>query len=219
MGNVNMEADQIHVRDNSHKSWRTVADALKALETSGESVAEDITELYTRDASRASKEDIANEFDAELSYFAGDYVYYEGTLFKFVANHSGDWDPADVVIAQIGDAIADISAAVDYSTTEQPTGQKWLDGKEIYFKTYEIAALPNSTTTRTPTGLSNLDKVVKIEGMAYGNSTHNPLPFVSTSAQYSIECWVDDNANIVLTSSANYSAYNGVVTLYYTKTA
>lgn len=218
MGNVNMEADQIHVRDNSHKTWRTVAEALKALETSSESVVDDITELYTRDASRASKDDIANEFDAELSYFAGDYVYYDGTLFKFTANHSGDWDPADVVIAQIGKAIADFSAAVDYSTTEQPTGQKWIDGKDIYFKTYEIQALPNATTTRTPTGLTNLDKVVKIEGMAYGNSTHNPLPFVSTSAQYSIECWVDDSANIVLTSSSNYSAYNGVVTLYYTKT-
>lgn len=106
----------------------------------------------------------------------------------------------------------------NYSTTEQATGQKWIDGKDIYFKTYEIVALPNATTTRTPTGLTNIDKVIKIEGMAYGNSTHNPLPFVSTSAQYSIECWVDDNENIVLTSSANYSAYNGVVTLYYTKT-
>lgn len=218
MGNVNMEADQISVRFNDHKSWRTVADALKALEASGEGVAEDITELYTRDASRASKDDIANEFSAETLYHTGDYAYYEGTLFKFTANHSGEWDQADVVIAQIGPAIA-TAGAVDYSTTEQPTGQKWIDGKEIYFKTYEIAALPNATTTRTPTGLSNLDKVIKIDGMAYGNSTHNPLPFVSTSAQYSIECWVDDNANIVLTSSANYSAYNGVVTLYYTKTA
>jgi hypothetical protein len=105
----------------------------------------------------------------------------------------------------------------NYSTEEQKTGQKWIDGKEIFFKTYEIAALPNSTTTKTSSGLTNLDKVVKIDGMAYGNSTHNPLPFVSIDQRYSIECWVDNSANIVLTSSSNYSAYSGVVTLYYTK--
>lgn len=219
MGNVNMEARQIHVRDNNKKTWKTVADALKGLEASGESVSEDITELYTRDASRASKDDIAGEFSTEQAYYTGDYVYYEGSLFKFTAFHAaGEWSSEDVTPVQIGNDIANISASVDYSTTEQSTGQKWIDGKDIYVKTYEIAALPNNTTARTPSGLTNLDKVVKIEGMSYGNGTHNPLPFVSTSTQYSIECWVDDSANIVLTSSANYSTYSGVVTLYYTKT-
>lgn len=87
MGNVNMEADQIRVRNNSHKSWATVAEALKALETADEIVVEDITELYTRDASRASKEDIANEYSDDTNYYIGDLVYYEGRLWKCVVNH------------------------------------------------------------------------------------------------------------------------------------
>lgn len=208
MGNVNMEADQIHVRDNNHKTWRTVADALKALETSGESVAVDITELYTRDASRASKDDIANVFDAEQSYFAGDYVYYEGTLFKFTANHSGEWDPADVVIAQIGPAIAN-AGAVDYSTTEQPTGQKWIDGKDIYFKTIEFDTTfqLNPTSWTTITSGSNMDKLLSV--MTVGGE--------GTVSDGRIR-WHLDSGNVQAAAIELLNLVNPTITLYYTKT-
>lgn len=163
MGNVNMEADQIHVRDNSHKTWKTVSDALKALETSSESVAEDITELYTRDASRASKDDIANEFDAEQSYFAGDYVYYQGSLFKFTANHSGDWDPADVVIAQIGSDLAAMADGVmhTYSTTERRVGT-WIDDSAVYEKTQSGGITFAANDSWYDTGITGIDKLISV---------------------------------------------------------
>lgn len=219
MGNVNMEADQISVRFNNHKTWRTVADAIKALEASGEGVAEDITELYTRDASRASKEDIAGEFSAETLYHIGDYAYYEGTLFKFTANHSGEWDQSDVVAAQIGQAIA-TAGAVDYSTTEQPTGQKWIDGNDIYFKTIDIGALPNSTNKDVLTNITNIRDVVKIDGIATNGTIYTGIPHGANIAQYGVEVSYDKTNNYVrVSTSEDQSSYTGVIILYYTKTA
>ena len=165
MGNVNMEADQIHVRDNDHKSWRTVADALKALEASGESVAEDITELYTRDASRASKDDIADEFSAESAYYEGDYVYYEGTLFKFSAYHAaGDWDPADVVIAQIGDDLAAMADGVlhTYSTTERHVGT-WTDDAAVYEKTQVGGVTFVANDSWYDTNITGIDTLISVD--------------------------------------------------------
>lgn len=208
MGNVNMEADQIHVRDNNHKSWRTLADALKALEASGEGVAEDITELYTRDASRASKDDIAGEFSAETLYHTGDYAYYEGTLFKFTANHSGEWDQADVVAAQLGPAIA-TAGAVDYSTTEQPTGQKWIDGKDIYFKTIEFDTTfqLNPTSWTTITSGSTMDTLLSV--MTVGGE--------GTVSDGRIR-WHLSNGDVQAAAIELLNLVNPTITLYYTKT-
>lgn len=164
MGNVNMEADQINYRDNSHKSWRTVADAIKALEASGEGVAEDITELYTRDASRASKDDIANEFSAETLYHTGDYAYYEGSLFKFTANHSGEWDQADVVAAKLG---ADVAAMADgvmhlYSTNERVVGT-WINDAQVYEKTQSGGITFAANDSWYDTNITSVDTLVSVD--------------------------------------------------------
>nr|DAU33197.1 MAG TPA: ChiA1-BD-binding domain protein [Caudoviricetes sp.] len=117
MGNVNMEARQIHVRDNSHKSWHTVADAVAALDNQNTMVQEDITELYTRDSSRASKDDIALDFSAETNYYVGDIVYYEGTLFKCINNHNaGEWDPDDFMITSISSLLAGMHGGLSFYT-------------------------------------------------------------------------------------------------------
>lgn len=213
MGNVNMEARQVHVRDNNKKTWRTVADALKALEASGASVAEDITELYTRDASRANKDDIANEFSAEQAYYTGDYVYYQGSLFKFTAFHAaGEWSSEDVVPAQIGKAIADFSAAVDYSTTEQTTGQKWIDGKDIYFKTYNAGALPASGNVTITHNISNFGHVVNVETVGVSNDGYS-------LANGGLVMSYADTTTLVFHVTFDASGYNGYVTVYYTKSA
>ena len=39
-----------------------------------------------------SRESIATAFDSTAFYSAGDYVMYDGTLYKFTSSHSGDWD-------------------------------------------------------------------------------------------------------------------------------
>ena len=61
----------------------------------------------------ASRSDIASVFDVTKNYTAGCYVYYEGKLYQFNADHSaGAWDPTDVVEANVTDQVTSNAAAI-----------------------------------------------------------------------------------------------------------
>lgn len=47
-------------------------------------------------------------------------------------------------IVQIGSTA--FSGAIDYSTQEQDTGRKWIDGKPIFRRTFDVSAVPNLST-------------------------------------------------------------------------
>ena len=125
MGNVNMEAYQVH-----YSGDKSVADKLKELDAIAQQI-EDLptftsddrvfleavpampaaegktvltaitddqgeTEL-TYETPEVESEDIAPEFSEEVAYGEGDLVYYEGILYKFTADHAaGAWDPSEV---------------------------------------------------------------------------------------------------------------------------
>ena len=51
----------------------------------------------------------------------------------------------------------------NYSTTEQKTGQKWIDGKDIYFKVVnllEVLTVPSQTWTDTGVDSSYIDTLI-----------------------------------------------------------
>ena len=51
----------------------------------------------------------------------------------------------------------------NYSTTEQKTGQKWIDGKDIYFKVVNLSetlTIPSQTWTDTGVDSSDIDSLV-----------------------------------------------------------
>ena len=111
MGNVNMEAYQVHYRGDE-----SVADHLHAIDNDIEKAAvlpdlptaegktvltavtdgQGDTEL-TYETPEVESEDIAPEFSEDEAYSEGDLVYYEGILYKFSADHAaGTWDPSEV---------------------------------------------------------------------------------------------------------------------------
>ena len=52
---------------------------------------------------------------------------------------------------------------LNYSTTEQKTGQKWIDGKDIYFKVVnllEVLTVPSQTWTDTGVDSSYIDTLI-----------------------------------------------------------
>ena len=123
------------------------------------------------------------------------------------------------MIAQIGQAIAN-AGAVDYSTTEQPTGQKWIDGNDIYFKAIDIGALPNATNKDVLTNITNIRDVVRIDGIATNGTIYTGIPHGANIAQYGVEVSYDKTNNYVrVSTSEDQSSYTGVIILYYTKTA
>lgn len=163
MGNVNMEASQINYRNNSKKSVRTVETALDNLYTKSDTTAQDIIDLTAAMTAKADKIDIAPTFSAENTYFAGDLVFQSGRLWKFTTDHTpGEWNQEEVSATNIDLALKAVDVSLpDYSTTEQATGQKWIDGKDIYFRAYTGLSVQMGTVwTDTHVDISSIETIV-----------------------------------------------------------
>ena len=66
----------------------------------------------------------ANVFSASTAYSAGDYVWYNGKLYCFTADHAaGAWTGSDASEAKLADDIADLKSALENSDilTDSPT--------------------------------------------------------------------------------------------------
>lgn len=117
-----------------------------------------------------------------------------------------------------------VNATIDdesYWTRQRQTAFTWIDGKAIWTKTI-TGVIVGTAITPYPHGITNIDKVVRIEGSAQDalpmTTFALPLPYVSpTVLLNSIGVFVDPvNVNI----NAGNNAFNGYlfsVTIYYTK--
>ena len=105
-----------------------------------------------------------------------------------------------------------------YSTDEHIVG-KWIDGSVLYEKTVDFGTLPNATSKAVPHNISNLGKIVKIEGVTnYNDTIFYPLPYVTNSLANQIQVNVN-RTSISINTGADYSEWNGYITLCYTKTS
>ena len=106
-----------------------------------------------------------------------------------------------------------------YSTDEINTGKKWINGKTIFQKTFVMGGLGRATTIKKPHNISNLDLVVRIQGIAKENSigaTIN-LPHAADQQPYTVTVYAD-NTNVNIQTYADQSGYTqSYVTLWYTK--
>lgn len=106
-----------------------------------------------------------------------------------------------------------------YSTDEINTGKKWINGKTIFQKTFVMGGLGRATTIKKPHNISNLDLVVRIQGIAKENSigaTIN-LPHAADQQPYTVTVYAD-NTNVNIQTYADQSGYaQSYVTLWYTK--
>ena len=135
-------------------------------------------------------------------------------MAKLVTLHDAD---GEIIYPQ---TISDM----DYSTTEQDTGCKWIDGKKIYKKTISTGSLPeNGATATTDISSLSVDTIVDYRGMAWASSSNNfrALPFVGESMNNMIRVDVNGGVTLRIVSAANsgWGKYdNSYVTLWYTKT-
>ena len=113
---------------------------------------------------------------------------------------------------------------MDYSTSEQDTGRKWIDGKPIYQKTINTGTLPqNGATTSVDISSLSVDIVVDYRGMAWASASKNfrVIPFVGESMNNMLRVDIQGGTalRIVSTTSSDWGNYgNSYVTLWYTKT-
>ena len=108
---------------------------------------------------------------------------------------------------------------MNYSTSEQDTGCKWIDGKKIYKKTFSFT-LANAEATTVNHGISNFGLLIRYEGAAVPSNTKNvPIPRTLANLNYQIGL-----EGVTTTSFEIDVATNGprgkqaYMTLWYTKT-
>lgn len=109
----------------------------------------------------------------------------------------------------------------NYSTSEVNTGFTWVDGKYIYKKSIYVSGLPNTAgSIQIAHGISNLDKVINIEGCYTDNNGYYAFPANSPISSSNADTYIRTNINgndIQISVGMDRSSLVGYATLYYTK--
>ena len=105
---------------------------------------------------------------------------------------------------------------MNYSTSEQDTGMKWVDGRKIYRKTISMGGGSN-VDKRVNHGIANLRRVVRFEGQGWDGAVSIPIQFTS-STNSSVQIYVSSTQVCLTCNFARDNLSEIYVTLYYTKT-
>lgn len=105
---------------------------------------------------------------------------------------------------------------INYSTTEQNTGRKWIDGSDIYQITINITVVPPYSTIDLSS--SSIKDVVGFNGIAKDSSSNTiPLGY-STGSQYLISSFEKVTSTLYISVGGGLSGYSNVfITIQYTK--
>lgn len=109
---------------------------------------------------------------------------------------------------------AEVEALQIFDDAETDTGKKWIDGKSIFRKVFEVASFPNATSVDIPHGISDLGDVIDLYAMKFPVGTGSGY-----KSNYASTLQVKYNAtNITVTTNTDSSAANGFILIEYTKT-
>lgn len=135
---------------------------------------------------------------------------YKANLLK------GSFVRAKNVINSAGGSMED---SVCCSETEHIVG-KWINGKTLYEKTVDCGALPAAGNKTISHGITNLDCIYEIRGVAIRpNTSWYPLPF-TTAGGNAIGVDVNSSSVVIRVGTTDYSNYTeSYITFRYTKTA
>jgi hypothetical protein len=113
----------------------------------------------------------------------------------------------------------------NYSTTEINTGYTWVDGSALYKKSIYIDSLPNASRKAVPVNISNLSRIIDMQGIFYESvpglsESFVPInmPIKPGESQSSIRTVVVNN-EILIDTDVDRTGFSGYVTLYYTKSS
>lgn len=98
----------------------SVNDLITAINTAVASIPSDYSALLHT---------LAPDFSASTAYYAGDYVWYSGTMYRFLSDHpAGSWIGTDAVTAIIGSDISALGAAANDMSGNLLTNEKLSPG-------------------------------------------------------------------------------------------
>lgn len=91
-----------------------------------------------------------------------------------------------------------------------------FDGKAVYCKTINTGNLLNDAVKEIASGLTPSSiKVIKIEGMVYGDGDSIPLPNAHPTAANVISCYLRHDGKVCIGTGKDRTALSGFVQIYY----
>ncbi len=123
------------------------------------------------------------------------------------------------LVDAINENVDSINVLKTYSSEETKVGI-WIDDKPIYRKVISLGLLPNNTTKRVASGITDLEFITHLYGTALGGTYFITLPdSYPSSSEYSVRLSYDLNTNeIVILTASNRNTYSGYAIIEYTKT-
>lgn len=106
-----------------------------------------------------------------------------------------------------------------YSTSEHATGENWIAGETIYRKVIDFGTLPNATTKNVAHGITNLDIVISLEGVARNTIIGNYLPLSYPTGGFRAELLIQGSDIRIVTDSNFQDWTQTYIIIEYTKTA
>lgn len=117
--------------------------------------------------------------------------------------------------AKVEDLISGISGGLDYSTEEQDTGLKWIDGSPIYQKSFTGVALTVAHTIMDATGIIP----IRCDGWIRRSSNNMGVSLggITNSTTWTLALHIDSNNNLCVMAGNDTIGCTYYVTVYYIK--
>ena len=146
----------------------------------------------------------------------GAYVEINGTNYPVhMPVYSGNTPLSAEIFNQMQDNMEE-GIKTEYSTNELEIGT-WVDGSKLYRKTINFGALPNSTTKSVAHGITNLKRIVSINGFSGSSINKGGIPIPHAVANNPVYIFTDDT-NVTIGTTSDRTAYTiTYVNVYYTK--
>ena len=139
----------------------------------------------------------------------------KGQTVRVESQQGGTWNYTVYGLTQ---GTNGIFTPIIYSDTERVVGV-WRDNKPLYAKTVGIGTLPNNATKLTAHGISDIDTICSIDGIAYdGSGKTLSLGYINVdSYTYDVQVEVG-KVNVEIKTKIDFTSYTGYITVQYTKT-
>ena len=113
-----------------------------------------------------------------------------------------------------------MESTLTYSTTEVNTQKKWINGKDIYRKVYNIARLQANTATNLDSSIntSTVQSIVHFEGCATDkNNALVPLPYHNGQQNAYDNYWYILSGGLYIVTMTMGEVSQATITIEYTK--
>lgn len=165
---------------------------------------------------------------------SGSTAYYVILATVTIPNGTTDIDATMITAGtptQLTSKNIDLGTIPDgnYSLSEVDTGYTWIEGNHIYKKTVSLGTAPNQSSKTVASGITGLDKMIRLEGMAYTTSGAaavfhfgpSSTTFYTDSLQLGTGSWSltysKSSAAFSLTTATDRTNCVAYATIWYTK--